>query len=96
MTIVRLSLDISAFEAALVDIHAKFSGPVLEVVYRLVCSPVVFPKLFRFNRDTRRAAGGAVDEQRILLEPTDGYLNLLVALRALERGGLVVPEAGHR
>jgi len=91
---VRLTLDTSAFDTALVDIAAEFSNPILEVVYRLLCAPQIFPKLFRFNLD-RLATARALDQQRILLQPTDGYLNLVAALRALERGGLVIPETGH-
>jgi hypothetical protein len=91
---IAATLDTSAFDSALVDLTAEFSDPILEVVYRLVCSPQVFPRLFRFDRD-RLAAARTPDEQRILLQPTDGYRNLVVALRALERGGLVIKEAGH-
>lgn len=83
MQTVAFSLDTSAFDQALRDLPAELSHPLLQVVYALIGTPEILPRLFRFHLD-RGAAAGALDQQRIRLQPTDEYLKLVLALRAVQ------------
>lgn len=90
---ITVTLDTVEFEAALLDLSAQLSNPLLEFVDSLIRSPQIFPKLFRIEVDCLATTGA--DNVRTVLQHTDLYLQLMATLRAIEGDGLVVPKTGH-
>jgi hypothetical protein len=90
---IQFTVDTSELTSVLRDLSAHLSDPIFEIVYRLVCLPEAFPKLFRIEVDRLTATG--TRDVRTVLKPTDLYFQLMSAVRAIKGDGLIVEESGH-
>lgn len=80
LNVVRFRADTSAIEAALADFEALRSSAPESVSEHLASLSEIVGELFRVRSENRAAAGAF--ETVVLLEPSDGFLRLLAALRA--------------